>query len=30
VSIVIDSPDPDSGWPRFILDTRWSVIATTQ
>jgi hypothetical protein len=30
VSNVIDSPDPDSGWPRFILDTRWSVIATTQ
>jgi hypothetical protein len=24
---VIDSPDPDTGWPRIVCDTRWSVIA---
>lgn len=27
VSNVIDSPDPDTGWPRFICDSRFSVIS---
>lgn len=25
VSNVIDNPDPDTGWPRFICDTRFTV-----
>lgn len=27
VTNVIDSPDPDSGWPRLVCDTRWTIQA---
>jgi hypothetical protein len=31
VTNAIDSPDPDTGYPRYVLDTRFTVItATTQ
>lgn len=29
VTNVIDSPDPETGWPRFVVDARLSVIAAT-
>lgn len=27
VTNVIDSPDPDEGWPRFVVDSRFTVTA---
>lgn len=27
VTNLIDSPDPDTGWPRFIVDSRFTVIS---
>jgi hypothetical protein len=28
VTNAIDAPDPDTGAPRYVLDSRWSVIST--
>lgn len=27
VNLAVDSPDPDTGWPRRVLDTQWLVTA---